>query len=199
MDVPVALFSITVMAIATLLCGAAPIRHASIVNLVETLNDGSRTVAGGRSYRTRSTLLVLQIGLAVVLLVAAGLVVRSFGALQNLDFGFARDGVLLVKVEPRDQSRPVNHWITEFLPQVAALREVESVGAVYLTPLELGSIGQGTWALAEGQVESPQTASANPIVITSQPRRIISRRCASPCCAAGCSPTTTAQRPRASR
>ena len=84
-DVPVALFSITVMAIATLLCGAAPIRHASIVNLVETLNDGSRTVAGGRSYRTRSTLLVMQIGLAVVLLVAAGLVVRSFGALQNLE------------------------------------------------------------------------------------------------------------------
>ena len=56
--VPVALFSITVMAVATLLCGAAPIRHASIVNLIETLNDGSRTVAGGRSYRTRSTLLV---------------------------------------------------------------------------------------------------------------------------------------------
>ena len=74
-----------------MLCGAAPIRHASIVNLVETLNDGSRTVAGGRSYRTRSTLLVLQIGLAVVLLVAAGLVVRSFDALQSLDFGFARE------------------------------------------------------------------------------------------------------------
>ena len=40
-DVPVALFSITVMAIATLLCGAAPIRHASIVNLVETLMTGA--------------------------------------------------------------------------------------------------------------------------------------------------------------
>ena len=58
------------------------------------MNDGSRTVAGGRSYRTRSSLLVMQIGLAVVLLVAAGLVVRSFGALQNLDLGFARDAVL---------------------------------------------------------------------------------------------------------
>ena len=120
-DVPVALFSITVMTIATLLCGAAPIRHASIVNLVETLNDGSRTVAGGRSYRTRSTLLVMQIGLAVVLLVAAGLVVRSFGALQNLDLGFAREACCAMKVEPRDQSQPVNTWITEFLPQVAAL------------------------------------------------------------------------------
>ena len=163
-DLPVALFSITVMTIVTLLCGAAPIRHASIVNLVETLNDGSRSVAGGRSYRMRSTLLVLQIGLAVVLLVAAGLVVRSFGALQNLDFGFARDGVLLVKVEPRDQSQPVNTWISEFLPQVAALPEVDSVGGVYVRPLEFGSIGHGTWAVAEGQVESPETASSNPIV-----------------------------------
>jgi putative ABC transport system permease protein len=163
-DIPVVLFSITVMTIATLLCGAAPIRHASIVNLVETLNDGSRTVAGGRSYRTRSTLLVLQIGLAVVLLVSAGLVVRSFGALQNLDFGFARDGVLLVKVEPRDQTQSVNTWVTDFLPQVAALPEVEAVGGVYVRPLEFGSIGHGTWAIAEGQVESSQTASSNPIV-----------------------------------
>jgi putative ABC transport system permease protein len=163
-DVPVALFSIAVMTIATLLCGVAPIRHASVVNLAETLNDGSRTVAGGRSYRTRSMLLVAQIGLAVVLLVAAGLVVRSFGALQNLDFGFARDGVLLVKVEPRDQSQHVNTWIMAFLPQVAALPEVESVGGVYVRPLEFGSIGHGTWAVAEGQVESSQTASSNPIV-----------------------------------
>jgi putative ABC transport system permease protein len=163
-DIPVALFSITVMTIATLLCGAAPIRHASIRNLVETLNDGSRTVAGGRTYRTRSTLLVIQIGLAVVLLVGAGLVVRSFGVLRALDFGFARDGVLLVKVEPRDQSQPVNTWIMDFLPQVAALGEVESVGGVYVRPLEFGSIGHGTWAVAEGQLESAQTASSNPIV-----------------------------------
>ena len=42
-DLPVAVFSVAVMALVTLLCGATPIRHASVVNLVETLNDGSRT------------------------------------------------------------------------------------------------------------------------------------------------------------
>jgi predicted permease len=163
-DVPVAVFSVTVMTIATLLCGAAPIRHASIPKLIEALNDGSRSITTGRTYRTRSVLLVIQIGLAVVLLVGAGLVVRSFGALQTLDFGFARDGVLLVNVEPRDQSRPVNTWITDFLPQITALPEVDAAGGVYVRPLEFGSIGHGTWAVAEGQVESPQTASSNPIV-----------------------------------
>jgi putative ABC transport system permease protein len=163
-DWPVALFSIAIMAVATLLCGAAPIRHASILNLVETLNDGSRTVAGGRSYRTRSSLLVIQVGLAVVLLVAAALVVRSFNALQNLDLGFSREAVLRLKVEPRGRSQPVNTWIAELLPQISVMPEVEAAGAVYLTPMELGSIGQGTWALAEGQLEAPETASRNPIV-----------------------------------
>ncbi len=163
-DVSVALFSLAVMAVATLLCGAAPVRHASVLNLLETLNDGSRTVAGGRSYRTRSSLLVAQIGLAVVLLVAAGLVVRSFQALQNLDVGFQGEALLRLKVEPRGQSQPVNTWIHDLLPQIAAMPEVDAVGGVYLTPMELGSIGQGTWALAEGQPETAQTASSNPVV-----------------------------------
>lgn len=161
---PVALFSIAIMAVATLLCGATPIRHASILDLVETLNDGSQTVAGGRSYRTRSSLLVIQIGLAVVLLVAASLVVQSFYALQTLDLGFARDAVLRLKVEPRSTAQPVNAWIADLLPRINAMPEVQAAGAVYLTPLELGSIGRGTWALAEGQPETPETANSNPMV-----------------------------------
>lgn len=162
-DWTVAGFSILVMAVATLLCAAAPIRHAGIVNLVESLNDGSRTVAGGRSYRTRSSLLVVQIGLAVVLLVAAGLVVQSFSALQRLELGFNRD-VMRLKVEPRSTSLPVNEWIGELLARVQQLPEVESAGGVYLTPMELGSIGQGTWAIAEGQPETPEQANRNPVV-----------------------------------
>ena len=43
-------------------------------------------------------------------------------------------------------------------------RKSQSAGGVYLTPMELGSIGQGTWAIAEGQPETPQTANSNPIV-----------------------------------
>ena len=44
------------------------------------------------------------------------------------------------------------------------LPEVATAGGVYLTPMELGSIGQGTWAIAEGQPETPQQANSNPIV-----------------------------------
>lgn len=164
MDVPVALFSIAVMALATLLCSAAPIRNASVVNLVETLSDGSRTVAGGRSYRTRSALLVIQVGLAVVLLIAAGLVVRSFDALRNLDLGFDGQALLRLKVEPRTPEPPANVWIHDLLPEIAGMPGVHAVGGVYLTPMELGSIGQGTWVVAEGQAETPETANANPML-----------------------------------
>jgi predicted permease len=163
-NVPVAAFSAAVMTLATLLCAIAPVRHAGVISLTGALNDGSRSIAGTRSNRARSSLLVAQIGLAVMLLVAAGLVVRSFNALQRLDAGFNSDNVLLIKVEPRASAQPVNTWIAEFLPQITAMPQIESAGAVYLTPMELGSIGQGTWAIGEGQVESPQTASSNPIV-----------------------------------
>ena len=163
-DRPIAVFSIAIVALATLLCGAAPIRHASVLNLVESLNDGSRTVVGGRSSRARSSLLVIQIGLAVVLLVASGLVVQSFNALQRLDLGFASEGVLRLKVEPRSTPQAVNDWVADLLARVHALPDVDAAGGVYLTPLELGSIGQGTWALAEGQPETPETANRNPMV-----------------------------------
>ena len=163
-DWTVAGFSILTMAIATLLCAAVPIRHAGVANLLESLNDGSRTVAGGRSYRTRSSLLVVQIGLAVVLLVAAGLVVQSFNALQRLDLGFTREAVLRIKVEPRSTSLPVNQWIGNLLVRVRQLPEVATAGGVYLTPMELGSIGQGTWAIAEGQPETGEQANRNPVV-----------------------------------
>ena len=163
-DGTVALFAIAVMAIATLLCAAAPMRLASHATLIDSLNAGSRTVIGGRSYHARSSLLVVQIGLAVVLLVAAGLVVRSFDALKSLDLGFERGAVLRLKIEPRLDDPLVNPWIADLLPAVAALPEVQDAGAVYLTPMEFGSIGHGTWAIAEGQPETPEQSQRNPVV-----------------------------------
>ena len=70
-----------------------------------------------------------------------------------------------MKVEPRDQSQPV-----EYAGSRSSCRRWRRcptwirLAAVYLTPMEFGSIGQGTWAVAEGQAESPETASSNPIV-----------------------------------
>ena len=79
-NAPVALFTFGIVLAAALLTGAIPLRRAGDVNLVQAL-DGSRTTAGRRALGARSALVIIQIGLAVVLLVATGLVVRSFIAL----------------------------------------------------------------------------------------------------------------------
>ena len=93
--------------------------------------------------RARSAFLVAQIALSVVLLVAAGLVLRSFVALTRVDLGFSPDRVLSLTVQPQGTKLPPNVWLDGFLERVRALPGVESAGAVYLRPLMLGPIGQG--------------------------------------------------------
>ena len=163
-NVPVALFSFGMMGAVSVLCGLAPVRQTGAVNLAATLNDGSRTIAGSRSLRARSALLAFQVAMSVVLLIAAGLVVRSFGQLQRIDLGFNPEGVLTLKVEPRAEKPPVNEMIRELLARVAALPPVGAAGAVSLMPLELGAIGQGTWVLKEDQPDTPESKRQNPIL-----------------------------------
>jgi len=144
-----------------LVTGAMPLRHAGAARLLESL-EGERTTAGRRALHARSTLLVVQIGLSVVLLVAAGLVVRSFLALRQVDLGFTPDRVLTLTVQPQATSRPPNVWLHDLLARVREVPGVEAAGAVYLRPLILGPIGQGVRVYLEGQPETRETAEANP-------------------------------------
>src|SRR6185503_14527768 len=160
-DTPVAAFTCAVAAMATLLCGLGPVRHALASRPLEGLNDSSRATETRRVQRSRSTLVALEIGLAITLTIAAGLVVRSFINLRRIQLGFAPGGVLTMVVNPRI-ARPVNEWIAELLPRLEALPDVTAVGAVYLRPLALGPIGQETSFVLEGQPESPETERRNP-------------------------------------
>jgi putative ABC transport system permease protein len=83
-NLPVAAFTFLAVLATAFLCGVQPVRHAGTLNLLEALNDAPRATPGRRSNRARSLLLVFQIALTVVLLVAAGLVVRSFVNLKAL-------------------------------------------------------------------------------------------------------------------
>lgn len=96
---PVALFTFAAVIAVALLTALVPLRHANQATLTEAL-EGERTTSGRGALRARSTLLVAQIGLSVVLLVAAGLVVRSFQALRQVDLGFEPSHVLSVTVQP---------------------------------------------------------------------------------------------------
>jgi putative ABC transport system permease protein len=160
-DAPVAAFTCAIVAIAMLLCGAGPVRHALASSPIDGLQASGHATATRSAQRSRSLLVALEIGLAVALMIAAGLVVRSFVNLRQIDLGFVPSGVLTMTASPRT-TRPVNEWIAELLPRVAALPGVEAAGAIYLRPLALGPIGQETSFLLEGQPDSPETERRNP-------------------------------------
>jgi putative ABC transport system permease protein len=161
-NLPVAVFTFVAVLATALLCGTQPVRHAGSSNLLEALSDAAHATPGRHSLRARSLLLVFQVSLTVVLLVAAGLVVRSFVNLRTLNLGFVPSNVLTMNIGPRDPKPSANEWMHELLARVAALPEIEGAGAVYLRPLALGPIGAETWVILEGQPDRPDSARLNP-------------------------------------
>jgi putative ABC transport system permease protein len=161
-NLPVVAFTFLAVLATAFLCGAQPVRHAGALNLLEALNDAARATPGRRSHRARSLLLVFQIGLTVVLLVAAGLVVRSFVNLKSIDLGFMPSNVLTMNVAPRDVKPSANEWMHELLARLSAMPDVEAAGAVYLRPLALGPIGSESGVILEGQSDTQESARINP-------------------------------------
>lgn len=161
-SVPVALFSCAIVVPAAVLCGAAPVRQAGAFNLLDALNDAARSTPGRQVRHTRSLLLVVQMSLTVLLLVAGGLVVRSYINLQRIDLGFVASDVVMLNVTPRHAPSGVNKWMAEFLRRVEGLPEVDAAGVVYLRPLALGPIGQEAGVIVEGQAVVMETTRRNP-------------------------------------
>jgi predicted permease len=155
-------FTFVVMAMTALVCGLMPMRHASGTRLTDALGDGARGTAGRHSIRMRSGLLVAQMALAVVMLVAAGLVVRSFSNLRTIDLGFNPANVLSLRIDQQVPTPPPNQFMQQALDRVTRLPGVESAGAVFLRPLALGPIGQGVRVVLDGQPQTPEAASRNP-------------------------------------
>ena len=100
LDLRVLGFTIVVSLLTGLLFGLAPALRATRIDLTPALKDSARSVTGGtRSLLTKS-LIVVQVAMSLVLLIAAGLFVRTLRNLQNVDVGFNRENVLLFNVEP---------------------------------------------------------------------------------------------------
>ena len=95
-------FTAVITTVVALLTGLAPGMHALRTDLAAALKSGAREGTYRRS-RTRSTLLVVQGALSVVLLVGAGLFVRSLSKVRAMDLGWDADPVVLVQGVPRGQ------------------------------------------------------------------------------------------------
>jgi len=97
MDARVLWFSVALAVLTTMAFGLAPAIHAARVNLKDALNQGAgRGVVARGSSAMRSGLVIAQIALSFALAINAGLLVRSFAALDEAPLGFRRDGVLVM-------------------------------------------------------------------------------------------------------
>ncbi|HKR59987.1 MAG TPA: ABC transporter permease [Pyrinomonadaceae bacterium] len=93
LDRRVLVFTVLVSLLTGILSGLAPALKTSQWRLSDTLKEGGRAVSGGRG-RAQGVLVALEMALALVLLIGAGLMIRSLGALWNVDPGFRPDNVM---------------------------------------------------------------------------------------------------------
>ena len=99
MDAIAVLFAIGVSLVSTMVFGLVPALHASRLDLSDELKQGARATTSKTGTRIRSALVVAEVALSVILLAAAGLLLRSFQALQHQDLGFTTDHVLVANTE----------------------------------------------------------------------------------------------------
>jgi putative ABC transport system permease protein len=129
-NVPVLLFSLGVSLLTGVLFGLVPALETSKPDVADALRAGRSTAGGIHGSRTRHLLVVVEVALSVVLLVSAGLTVRTFFVLQNTDAGIRSDRVLVVGVPlPPAKYRTLeqrNRFADELLERVAALPGVET-------------------------------------------------------------------------
>jgi putative ABC transport system permease protein len=128
-DGTVVAFATLAAVITGLLFGLAPALQAREAGLAAALQDADRGASGKRLVRTRRILVTSEVALALVLLVGAGLLFRSFGALQSVDPGFQTENVLSFRVSTGSASYPESAQVRQFqsslLERLSAIPGVE--------------------------------------------------------------------------
>jgi putative ABC transport system permease protein len=163
LDWHVVLFTLGLVALTSLLCGLVPALVATRANVNDALKEGGRTgSAGGSSARLRSILVVSELAVALVLLTASGLLLRSFEKMRAVDLGFHSDHMLTAHYDlPRRQysTQPdVDAFDRSLREKLEELPGVQAVGITTLLP----AAGQNirTTFIPEGYVP-PKGAGLN--------------------------------------
>src|SRR6185437_2875018 len=139
-------FTFGVSMVCSLLFGLVPAIYASRIDLNEALKQGgARAVTGGRSSRLRPALVITEIALSVMLLAGAGLLIKSFVALNNVALGFRPEHVLVMKTSlpasgPEGEMR-ARQFFKQLLSGISALPGVSAAGATMGPPGDVESAG----------------------------------------------------------
>jgi len=160
-NVPALLFTLGLSVFSGLVFGLAPALQVSKPNLNDSLKEGARQVSAS-SHRLRSALVVFEIALSLVLLVGAGLSVRSFLSLVKTSPGFNPDSVMTMRLmlpRAKYQQQPQRAaFYNDLLQRVKATPGVES--AAFVNYLPLGGQNSSDSYLVEGEAE-PQPGREN--------------------------------------
>jgi putative ABC transport system permease protein len=153
-------WTLAVVVVTGILFGLVPALEATRLDLNDTLKEGGKGSSGqsARSRGLRGALVVAEVALALVLLVSAGLLVKSFARLRNIDTGFRTDNVLTMVVRVPDTKYKEDSQFVNFFHQaeerIRALPGVRSVGIVNYLPL-YGGLGSATGFAVEGRPAPP--------------------------------------------
>jgi putative ABC transport system permease protein len=136
-DTRVLAFSMLIAVLTGVLFGMIPALQAARADVAEALKDGSAAATTSRAgRRTRNALVVSEIGIAMVLLVAAGLLFRTFAAMTSVDPGFRVEGltVLQLTVEAGYTDEERLSFVDVLMERVGGIPGTESVAVGWTTP-----------------------------------------------------------------
>ncbi len=145
-DLRVALFTAALAVATGIAFGLAPALRATRTDLVSALKNESRALGPGRRFGIRNILVLVQVSLSLVLLVEAGLFLRSLQNASSVDLGMRTNGILMMAVDPKlhhyspEKSR---QFVAQVRERVSALPGVTAVTFVDSIPLSIGGTSFG--------------------------------------------------------
>ena len=143
LDTRILLFSFGLSLFTGVVFGLAPSLQSSRLDLNEVLKEGGRTMAAGASHRLRSAMVVTEIALAVVLLIGAGLMMKSLLRLLQTNVGFQTDNLMTMTVVlPAAKFTEANQIINvqqQLQDRLQSLPGVSSAGTIDILPLNGGN------------------------------------------------------------
>jgi putative ABC transport system permease protein len=164
-DLGVLAFTFVISLGTGLLFGLVPALQASRPDLNDALKEGGRGSTSGRTGIFRNVFVVGEVSLALILLIGAGLMIRSFARLQSVATGFKAENVLTMRAQLPRKKYPEPHQIVDFFKQaqerIATIPGVQAVGAISYLPLNGGLASRDSFKIP-GQ--PPPTPGQEPAV-----------------------------------
>jgi putative ABC transport system permease protein len=168
-SIPVLVFTLGLSVLTGIVFGLVPALEATRFDLHDSLKEGGKSVGGSvGSHRVRNVFVVTQVALALVLLVGAGLLVKSLNRLQAVDSGFNPNNLLAVRLNLLPRKYEADQQRIDFYKQAVermkTIPGVEAAGAVNSPPFT--GLYPGTGVDVDGQKLPPDQGLKTGVVVT---------------------------------